>query len=59
MFADPICRKSSFPGWKVVIIKICRHDRVYITGNESGVLAIVGDNGTIDYYGRICDWEKK
>jgi beta-lactamase superfamily II metal-dependent hydrolase len=41
------------------IIKICRHDRVYITGNESGVLAIVGDNGTIDYYGRICDWEKK
>ncbi|MBR3621484.1 MAG: MBL fold metallo-hydrolase [Clostridia bacterium] len=39
------------------IIKICRHDRIYITGNESGVTAVIGDNGNIDYYGRICDWD--
>ncbi|MBR5112065.1 MAG: MBL fold metallo-hydrolase [Clostridia bacterium] len=41
------------------IIKICRHDRVYITGNENGVVAVIGDNGKIDYYGRICDWKTK
>ena len=41
------------------IIKICRHDRIYITRNENGVLAVVGDGGRIDYYGRICDWETK
>lgn len=38
------------------IIRICRHDRIYITGNESGVLAVIGDSGNIDYYGGICDW---
>ncbi|MBO4893916.1 MAG: MBL fold metallo-hydrolase [Clostridia bacterium] len=41
------------------IIKICRHDRIYVTGIENGVLAVVGDGGNIDYYGAICDWERK
>lgn len=41
------------------IIRICRNDRIYITGNENGVLAVVGDNGDIAYYGRICNWKTK
>ena len=41
------------------IIKICRHDRVYVTGNENGVIAVIGDAGHIEYYGRICDWKLK
>ena len=36
------------------IVRICRHRNVYITGNENGVLAVIGDNGTISYYGGIC-----
>ncbi|MBQ6266704.1 MAG: MBL fold metallo-hydrolase [Clostridia bacterium] len=35
------------------IVRICRHRNVYITGNESGVLAVIGDGGAIDYYGQI------
>ena len=35
------------------IIKICRHTRFYFTGNENGVLADVGDQGEIKYYGQI------
>jgi len=41
------------------IIKITRNDKVYVTGIENGVLAVVGDGGNIDYYGSICGWEKK
>ena len=41
------------------IIKITRHDRVYVTGIENGVLAVVGDGGNIDYYGSICEWKQK
>ena len=36
------------------LVWICRHRNVYFTGNESGVLAVIGDNGAISYYGRIC-----
>ena len=36
------------------IVKICRHKNIYITGAENGVLAVIGDNGEISYYGRIC-----
>ena len=35
------------------IVKICRTSRVYMTGNEDGVLAVIGDNGDISYYGHI------
>ncbi|MBQ6020721.1 MAG: MBL fold metallo-hydrolase [Clostridia bacterium] len=35
------------------IVHICRHKNVYITGNENGVLAVIGDNGDISYYGGI------
>ena len=41
------------------IIKICLHDRIYLTGCENGVLAVIGDHGKIDYYGGICDWKTK
>ena len=41
------------------IVKICRHDRIYLTGCESGVLAVIGDHGSIDYYGGVCDWKVK
>lgn len=41
------------------IIRICRHDRIYFTGNENGVLAVIGDNGNIEYFGGICDWSSK
>lgn len=41
------------------IIKICRHSRIYLTGCERGVIAVVGDNGQIDCYGRICDWKTR
>ena len=41
------------------IIKTCRSDRIYLTGCENGVLAVIGDNGTINYYGGICDWAAK
>lgn len=36
------------------IVQICRHRNVYTTGNENGVLAVIGDNGNISYYGNIC-----
>ncbi|MBQ6065632.1 MAG: MBL fold metallo-hydrolase [Clostridia bacterium] len=35
------------------IVKICRHKNVYLTGNENGVLAVIGDNGDISCYGQI------
>ena len=38
------------------IVRICRHNRFYVTGAENGVLAVVGDNGNISYYGDICDY---
>ena len=41
------------------IIKICRHSRIYLTGCERGMLAVVGDNGQIDCYGHICDWKTR
>ncbi len=41
------------------IVKICLHDRIYLTGCENGVLAVIGENGKIDCYGGICDWETK
>ncbi|MBQ6164651.1 MAG: MBL fold metallo-hydrolase [Clostridia bacterium] len=37
------------------IVHICRHKNVYITGNENGVLAVIGDNGDISYYGGTFD----
>ena len=36
------------------LVQICRHRQVYFTGNENGVLAVIGDNGEIAYYGGIC-----
>ena len=36
-----------------------RQNNIYITGNEHGVLAVIGDGGDIAYYGQICDWEQK
>ena len=36
------------------LVWICRHRNVYFTGNENGVLAVVGDGGEISYYGQIC-----
>ncbi len=41
------------------IVKICLHDRIYLTGCENGVFAVIGDNGAIDYYGGICSWKTK
>ena len=35
------------------LIKICRHKNAYLTGNENGVLAVIGDDGAISYYGDI------
>ncbi|MBR6005141.1 MAG: MBL fold metallo-hydrolase [Clostridia bacterium] len=37
------------------IIRICRNKNIYITGNENGVLAVIGDSGDISYYGGISD----
>ena len=36
------------------IVKTCRHNRIYLTGNENGVLAVIGDGGRITCYGQIC-----
>ena len=38
------------------IIKICRNRNVYLTGTENGVLAVVGDGGSITFYGDNCDY---
>ena len=38
------------------VVRICRHNRFYVTGAENGVLAVVGDNGNISYYGGICEY---
>jgi beta-lactamase superfamily II metal-dependent hydrolase len=35
------------------IVNVCRHKNVYITGAENGVLAVIGDNGEIEYYGEL------
>ena len=37
------------------IIHICRNRNIYVTGNENGVLAVIGDNGDISYYGGTFD----
>ena len=37
------------------IVRLCRHKNVYFTGNENGVLAVIGDGGEIACYGRICE----
>lgn len=36
-----------------MIIKTCGHNKIYVTGIESGVLAVIGDNGEISFYGKI------
>ena len=36
-----------------MIIKTCGHNRIYVTGVENGVLAVIGDGGKIDFYGQI------
>ena len=36
-----------------------RQNKIYITGNEHGVLAVIGDEGRIDFYGQICNWAQK
>ena len=36
-----------------MIIKTCGHSRIYTTGVEKGVLAVIGDNGKISFYGWI------
>lgn len=36
-----------------MIIKTCGHKRIYVTGNEKGVLAVIGSNGSVTFYGRI------
>ncbi len=41
------------------IVKINKSDRIYLTGVENGVLAVIGDNGQIAYYGGICGWKAK
>ena len=41
------------------IIKLSRQDRIYVTGIEDGALAVIGDGGEIDFYGKICDWKQK
>ena len=41
------------------IVKTCRRDRIYLTGCENGVLAVIGDNGSINFYGGICNWDAK
>ena len=41
------------------IIHYARQNKIYITGNEHGVLAVIGDGGEIAYYGQICDWDQK
>ena len=41
------------------IVRYTRRKNIYITGNEHGVLAVIGDGGDIAFYGRICDWEQK
>ncbi|MBQ9880292.1 MAG: MBL fold metallo-hydrolase [Clostridia bacterium] len=41
------------------IVHFARQKNIYITGNERGVLAVIGDGGDIAYYGSICDWEQK
>ncbi len=41
------------------IVKTCRSDNIYLTGCENGVLAVIGDNGQINCYGGVCDWNAK
>ncbi len=36
-----------------MIIRICGHKRIYTTGIEHGILAVIGDNGSVSYYGHI------
>ena len=41
------------------IAHYARQNKIYITGNEHGVLAVIGKDGDIAFYGQICDWEQK
>ncbi|MBQ7545432.1 MAG: MBL fold metallo-hydrolase [Clostridia bacterium] len=36
------------------IVHILRHRNIYVTGNEGGVLAVIGDGGEITYFGGIA-----
>ena len=36
-----------------MIIKKCGHNKIYMTGIENGVLAVIGDGGEIKFYGQI------
>ena len=36
-----------------MIIKTCCQSRIYVTGIEDGVLAVIGDEGDMDFYGRL------
>ena len=35
------------------IIRTCRHKNIYTTGNENGVLAVIGSDGDIRCFGNI------
>ena len=35
------------------VIKTCQHKKIYVTGIENGVLAVIGDQGEISFYGKI------
>ena len=35
-------------------VKTCRRKNAYITGNENGVLAVIGDDGAVACCGDIC-----
>ena len=52
-------RKNADLGTVARIVHYARQKNVYITGNEHGVLAVVGDGGEIAFYGQICDWAQK
>ena len=36
-----------------MIIKTCCQSRIYVTGIEDGVLAVIGDDGDLAFYGRL------
>ncbi len=36
-----------------MIIKKCGHNKIYMTGIENGVLAVIGDGGEIKFYGHF------
>ncbi len=40
------------------LTRICRCP-ILITGQEQGVMAVFGDDGTLSFYNKITDWESK